>query len=161
MILLSAQAKSLMATGRRTIRRRPAASGYYQQNLRSSALLRFFISLLGALLRGLAEDFWMQVRAALRDRFHLFDLDAMRFGVSVFANACQLPRHFHPRFAARDLESVPVHFLRYVNRSEAADAGQLIAELAVERFEPIWQRNHGRAVFAEGNDAVVDVHHIG
>src|SRR4030095_14553630 len=107
------------------------------------------------------EGFRMEVRAAFRDRFHLFNLDAVRFGVSVFANAGQLPRHFHPGFAPRDLEPVPVHFLRDVNRSEAADAGQLIAELAVERFEPIWQRNHGGAVFAEGDDAVVDVHHIG
>jgi hypothetical protein len=45
-----------------------------------SSALRFFIRLLDALLRGLAEGFGMQVRAALRDRFHLFDLDAIHCG---------------------------------------------------------------------------------
>src|SRR5262245_29859638 len=103
----------------------------------------------------------MQIETTISFGFQLFDLNAVAFCIGVFSNAGQLPRNLHSGPAASNLEAVSIDLAGDINRREAADRGQLIAELAVERLEPIRQDYFGCALAIERDDAVVDVHHIG
>src|SRR5687767_5084975 len=94
---------------------------------------------LDALLLRLAIQFRMQVVAAHSASLFLHHTHAIRFGVRVLANASDLPGHFQSRLAAGDLESVALDLGRQVHRGVAADAGELIAEFAVERVKPFRQ----------------------
>lgn len=84
----------------------------------------------------------------------------MRVGIGVLANAGDLPRDFHARLATRDLEAIVLDFLSDVDRRESSDRGELIAEVAVERAEPLRQIHPCLAVRIQHGVAVVDIHRV-
>ena len=85
----------------------------------------------------------------------------MRVRPGVLARSRDLPRDFHARLAATDLELVVGHLVGDVDRSEASDAGQLIAKIAIQRAKPFGHRDDSLAASIEDRDAVVDVFHVG
>src|SRR5215469_6497370 len=85
-----------------------------------------------------------------------FYRNAMGIGPGILANAGDLPGNFHTRLTASDLEAVVLNLLGDVNGGETADAGELIAEVAVERLEPFGKVDYCFAVRVEHDVAVVD-----
>ena len=69
--------------------------------------------------------------ASLDRRLVLFHRNAVLVGKGILANAGHLPGYPHARPAAADLELVARNFARDVDRRKAADAGKLIAKIAV------------------------------
>jgi len=59
----------------------------------------------------------------------------MLVGEGILTNTGDLPRDLHARLAAGDLESIAGNLARDVDRREAADAGELITEVAVQHIE--------------------------
>ena len=81
------------------------------------------------MLGRLAEDLGIQVAPALAVRLHFFHRDAVRLRVGIVPHAGHLPGHLEPGLAAGDLERVAGHLSRHEHLGEAADAGELIAEV--------------------------------
>jgi len=63
----------------------------------------------------------------------------MRVGEGVLANTGDQPRDLEPGRAAGDAEAVVVHLVSDVDGRGTADARQLVAEVAIQRFEPLRQ----------------------
>src|SRR5262245_14594811 len=104
----------------------------------------------------------MQICSALRLGLCFLDRDSVLVGVSILANAGYLPRDFHPRCAAGDLEAVVRNLFSYVERRRwNADGSEKITKIFVERAEPLGKLNRGFSVGIELRDAVVYVHHVG
>src|SRR5579862_8846253 len=75
-------------------------------------------------------------------RFVLFDRDPVSVVISIMANTSNLPGNFHAVRPAADLETVIGDFLGDIQIWPGrADGGQLIAELTVQRFEPVGESN--------------------
>src|SRR5258708_1468298 len=112
------------------------------------------------LVIGRAVQLWVQVVAPLALGLLDFYWNAMGVGPGILANAGYLPGHFHPGFAAGYLELVVRHFLGNVQRSETANASELVAVVLVERPEPFGQVDDRLTVGVKHDVAVVDVHHV-
>ena len=85
----------------------------------------------------------------------------MRVGEGVLANTGDQPRDLEPGRAAGDAEAVVVHLVSDVDGRGTADARQLVAEITIERFEPLRQLDDRLAAGVEYGDAIVDVLHVG
>ena len=85
----------------------------------------------------------------------------MGVGPSVLTDARDLPGYLHAGFSAGNLELVIGHFLRNIHRREAADAGELVAEVTVERLELVGELDDRRTACIQRDYTVVDVHHVG
>src|SRR5256886_3944468 len=77
----------------------------------------------------------------------LFRSDAVGVGVWVLANAGDLPRDFHARHRAGNRERVAVDLLGDVDGSEAADAGELVAEI-LDRKSTRLNSSHSQISYA-------------
>src|SRR5579863_563555 len=102
----------------------------------------------------------MEVGTALLPRLQLFDRNAMGIGPSVLPDAGHLPGNLHVGFVRLDAESAVGYLTGHDGLRELADYGELIAEIAVQGFKPIRQRNYGIALRIGDHVAVVDVHHV-
>src|SRR5579864_7060951 len=78
-----------------------------------------------------AIELRMDVEATLAGVLCFFHRDAVSIGPRVLANASNLPGDLQPGTTAADFELIVGQLLGYVNRSKSADAGQLVAEIAV------------------------------
>src|SRR4051812_40131010 len=92
------------------------------------------------------EEFRLQVLAALISSLVLFHGNAMRIGPGVLATAGPRRGPSGASPAAGVLEFFVLIFLRNIPGGITADAGDLIAKVAIERIEPVGQRNRGRAL---------------
>jgi len=94
-------------------------------------------------------------------RLVFFHLDAVRVGVGVLANSRHLPGDFHVRFICADGELVMADFRRHDCVRKQSDHSQLVAEVAVEGFEPVGQRDDRQPRAVRSDVAVVDIPHVG
>jgi len=102
------------------------------------------------------------VGLALR-RLDFFHRDAVGVGVSSLPDSRHLPGNFHSRLVGPDRELMIADFFRHDGLRELADHGELVAEIAVERLEPItllWDASDTALAFLDNfriaNDAGVD-----
>jgi hypothetical protein len=86
--------------------------------------------------------------------------NAMRLGPGVLPDAGHLPGDFHVRLVRPDGEHIVVDLGSHDGMGKLADRRQLIAEIAVQRFEPAGQRDRGVAPAVGDDGAVVDVFHV-
>src|SRR5271165_1035558 len=110
---------------------------------------------------GRSDGFGIEVAAAIGRS--LFDLDRNPVGVgeAILANAGHLPGDFHIRFVRLDAELVVRNLASHDGLRELADYGQLIPEIAVERLEPIRQRDRSQTSAIGGDGPVINVLHVG
>src|SRR5215831_19299404 len=102
----------------------------------------------------------MQVASSLVGGFFLFHLYRMRSRVSVVASSGHLLGDLQAWLAARDLKAAGVNLLCNVDGRVAANAGELISEIAVERLEPRGQIDPGVACRTDGDIAAVQIGHL-
>src|SRR5208282_3425790 len=103
------------------------------------------------LLGGCAEKFGMQVAPLLLWRLFYFHLDAVGVGISVMANASDLPGNLHVRLAAADDETVVRNLTRHNRLCELTDDRELITEVLVEGLKVVGQ-SYGRHAMLIGDD---------
>src|SRR5580658_2100098 len=85
----------------------------------------------------------------------------MRLRPSVVTDAGDLPGNLHACAAAGDLEVVILNFLRDINGRRTPDSGELITEIAIERFEPFGEIHNGFAFAIEHDVTAINVRHLG
>src|SRR6516162_7375252 len=90
----------------------------------------------GAFFFRRAIELRMDVVAAFARGLVGLDRNAMGVGPDILSNAGNLPGDFHARLTARDLETVVPNLLCNVDGGKATNAGELVPEVPVERFEP-------------------------
>ncbi len=112
---------------------------------------------LDATLFRLVVSFRREIAATLGLRFVLFDFEWMLANGRVGANAGHLPRNFYTRRVGLDDEAIVFDLIADNGLRESADNGELIAEVAVDGLEPIWQGDCRLAAFIRGDVAAVDV----
>jgi len=79
-------------------------------------------------------------------RLVLLHLDAVLLGPRIAADSGHLPRHFHVRTVGADGEAVVCDLRVDDGLCEAADDRQLVAEVAIERLEPVGKLDDRDAV---------------
>src|ERR1700691_231526 len=102
----------------------------------------------------------MDVVALLLRRFIYFHRDAMRVGPGVLTDASHLPGHLHIRLVGSYGKAAFGYFRRHDSLRKLPDDRQLIAEIRIERFEPIWHRHDGSVAGVGDDCAVVNVLHV-
>src|SRR5208282_1756817 len=102
----------------------------------------------------------MEIGTALNLRLLLFDGNAMSIGPGILADAGHLPGNLHVGFVRLDTESTVSYLTGHDCLCELADDGELIAEIAVQGFKPLWQGNYGIALRIGDDISVVNVHHV-
>src|SRR5580704_5127447 len=105
-------------------------------------------------------EFRMEVVASIQVRFDGLDIDAVRIGPGVLANAGHLPGNFDVRFVGVNDESIVGDLTRDDRLRELADHGQLVAEVAIEGLEITGQLNDCLACGVGCDVAVVNVFHV-
>src|SRR5580704_6311053 len=86
-----------------------------------------------------AVQLGMGVEAAQTSFFLFLDHQRMRLGISVLADARDLPRNLHIRFIRLNAKLMAGDFAAYNRLRELPDDGELIAEVRVEHFKPVGQ----------------------
>src|SRR5262249_10816765 len=109
----------------------------------------------------LTVSFRTQVIAALLFGLVFFQPEWILQQRSVRTHANHLPRYFDVRRVALDLEPIVLDLAGYNRLSELTDDGELITEVAVDGFEPLWQNDDRTAILIGGDIAAVDVEHFG
>ena len=92
-----------------------------------------------ALFGGLAPGLGIEIRPRSAFRLLLLDRDPMRFGPGVVADAGHLPGDLGAAAPPRIRKRLPSTFARDPERRPAAERRELVAEVAVERLEPVRQ----------------------
>ena len=90
----------------------------------------------------------------------LFDHQRVRLGKTVLAHARHLPRNLYIGNTGADGELVVGDFAAYDGLGKLANHRQLISEVGVEDFKPVWQVHRGLALRVGSDVAGVDVHHL-
>src|SRR5262249_54734724 len=96
---------------------------------------------LDAALFGLAVRVGIQVISALSFRFCFFNVERELARRPVRAHSRHLPAYFYIRSAGVDHKTVAFDLSGDDGLSESADDCELIAEVAVQRLEPVGQAN--------------------
>src|SRR6516165_10750523 len=103
----------------------------------------------------------MKIPAPLLTYLAAFDPQRIRDSPRVAADSGDLPRDFQPRCAAADLKPAVRQFRRDMQvRRWTADGCELIAELTVQRLEPMRHAYSSTPSPVERDHAVVDVFHL-
>ena len=108
-----------------------------------------------------SKQFGMQIRAAFLRGLGDLHRNAVGVGPGVVTDASNLPGNFHVRLIGFDDESVLGHLGVDDGLRELTHDGELIAEVAVEGFEPFGHVDDSESLRVGGYVAVVDVHHVG
>src|SRR5260370_16955583 len=82
------------------------------------------------------------------------------FGVGVLTTAGDLQENLHAGAAARDAELVAGDLLGDEELRKTANRSQLVAEIVIERREPIRERDGSGAVSADPGVPAIHVHHL-
>jgi hypothetical protein len=111
-------------------------------------------------LVGLAIPFWSKIISLLI--IGLIFLDRKTIGVrpSVLSDTCHLPTNLHAWGATCNLEAIVPNLLGNIDRSVAANAGELIAKIGVERVKPTRKFYFCLPYTVEHGNSVIDIFHI-
>ena len=108
----------------------------------------------------LSECVGVQVGPHRGIRLHLLDLDSVGVRIGVMANARHLPGHLPASDTPSNLELVPRDFFGDVGHERGTHGCQLIAEVLIQRLEPVWQCDDRLAGPVEDGHPIVDVLHV-
>ena len=98
---------------------------------------RLLPSAADTLLLRLAMSGGVLIQAPLRRVLIHFDRNGMGASGRVVTNPGDLPANLQAGMAAGNSKPVGAYFLRHIDRCIAADAGQLVMKVGVQRFEPV------------------------
>ena len=87
-------------------------------------------------------------------------LHGMGLRPGIVAHATDHPGDLHSGSAACDFELVVLDLLSDVNPRVASDGGELVAEISVERLEPLGHSDDSFALAVEHQVAAIEVHHL-
>jgi hypothetical protein len=113
-----------------------------------------------ALLLRCAIQFGVKIVTPLARVFLHFYRDPVRIGPGILADAGDLPGNLHVRLVRPDAELMVGHLAAHDGLGELSDHRELVAEVAVESFEPVRQGHNRSALGIRRRIAVLDVHHI-
>src|SRR6266545_6250337 len=104
----------------------------------------------------------MQIETAFRLDLGLLDRDPIRVREAVVPDSCDCPGNLRAGLPSGNPELIARDLLGDVEvGSGRADRCELVAEVAIERFEPVGKKNHGFHCRIEKDVSVVNIHHVG
>lgn len=113
-----------------------------------------------ALLFRRAKQFGMVIFAFVSPGLYLLNRDAVIVGPGVLANTRHQPGDLHVGLASRDRKLIESDLARDIDRGIATQAGQLVAEIAIERSEPVRQGHDSLTIGIEDGHSIIDILHI-
>src|SRR5579864_3539356 len=102
----------------------------------------------------------MKVVSPFRGLLFHFYRNAVGLGPRVVPDTGHLPGDFDLRFVGLDNELILVDLGCHDGLRKLADYRKLVAEVAVQRLEPVGQCDHGHTRRIGGDIAVVYIHHV-
>jgi putative transposase len=107
-----------------------------------------------------AKKLRMHVVALIGRRLVHFERNAMGVGPGVLTNARHLPGDLDIGLVGLDRENAVGDFRRDPDLGGLSERGELIAEIAIQRFEPARHGYNSRAARVGDGVAVIDIHHV-